>query len=49
MPSIKRDERMKITLFSGNQPRHLNLARSLAKIAKKVYLVSEVNTVFPAK
>ena len=40
---------MKITLFSSNQPRHLNLARSLARVAKKVYLVSEVNTVFPGK
>lgn len=40
---------MKITLFSSNQPRHINLARELGKIADQVYLVSEVNTVFPGK
>lgn len=40
---------MRITLFSSNQPRHLNLARALASIADTVYLVNEVNTVFPGK
>lgn len=40
---------MKITLFSSNQPRHLNLAKSLSKIANKVYFISEVNTIFPGK
>lgn len=40
---------MKITVFSSNQPRHLNLAKQLSKIADKVYFVSEVNTVFPGK
>ncbi len=40
---------MKITLFSSNQPRHLNLARELSSIADTVYFVSEVNTVFPGK
>ena len=38
---------MKITLFSGNQPRHLNLAKQLSLIAEEVHFVSEVNTVFP--
>lgn len=40
---------MKITLFSSNQPRHINLARELSRIAATVYFVSEVNTVFPGK
>ena len=40
---------MKITLFSSNQPRHLNLVRELSSIADTVYFVSEVNTVFPGK
>jgi folate-dependent phosphoribosylglycinamide formyltransferase PurN len=40
---------MKITIFSSNQPRHLNLAKELSKIADQVYLISEVNTVFPGK
>ena len=40
---------MKITLFSSNQPRHLNLARDLSSIADTVYFVNEVNTVFTGK
>ena len=40
---------MKITLFSSNQPRHLNLAREISSIADTVYFVSEVNTIFPGK
>jgi methionyl-tRNA formyltransferase len=40
---------MKITLFTSNQPRHLNLANLLSKIADEVFVVSEVNTVFPGK
>ena len=40
---------MKITLFSSNQPRHLNLVRELSSAADTVYLVSEVSTVFPGK
>ncbi len=40
---------MKITLFSSNQPRHLNLAREFSAIADEVYFVSEVNTVFPGQ
>lgn len=40
---------MRITLFSSNQPRHLNLARELSRISDTVYFVSEVTTVFPGK
>jgi methionyl-tRNA formyltransferase len=40
---------VKITLFSSNQPRHLNLAKMLSNVASEVYLISEVNTVFPGK
>ena len=38
---------MKITIFSSNQPRHLNLAREFALISDEVFFISEVNTVFP--
>ena len=40
---------MKITIFSSNQPRHLNLARLLAEFADEVFFISEVNTVFPGR
>ena len=40
---------MNITLFSSNQPRHLNLAKSLSKIADKIFFISEVNTIFPGE
>lgn len=40
---------MKITVFSSNQPRHLNLAKEFSKIADQVFFVSEVNTIFPGK
>ena len=40
---------MKITLFTSNQPRHLNLALELASIADELFLVSESRTVFPGK
>ena len=40
---------MKVSIFSSNQPRHLNLAREFSKIADEVFLVSEVNTVFPGQ
>ena len=40
---------MRVTVFSSNQPRHLNLAREFAQFADTVYFVSEVNTVFPGK
>ena len=40
---------MKVTIFSSNQPRHLNLAREFSKVSDKVFFVSEVNTVFPGQ
>tara|TARA_Y100000589_G_C27170171_1_gene636326 strand:+ start:659 stop:1444 length:786 start_codon:yes stop_codon:yes gene_type:complete len=40
---------MRVTIFSSNQPRHLNIAREFACIADEVFLISEVNTVFPGK
>ena len=40
---------MKITIFSSNQPRHLNLVRELSGISSQVFFVSEVNTVFPGQ
>jgi folate-dependent phosphoribosylglycinamide formyltransferase PurN len=40
---------MKVTIFSSNQPRHLNIVREFSKIADKVLFVSEVNTVFPGR
>ena len=38
---------MKVTIFSSNQPRHLNLAKEFSRIADTVFLVSEVTTIFP--
>lgn len=40
---------MRVTVFTGNQPRHLNLVRLFAKIATRVYHVSEVTTLFPGQ
>ena len=40
---------MKVTLFSSNQPRHINLAKELGKIADEVFYIAEVNTVFPGE
>lgn len=40
---------MKVTIFSSNQPRHLNLAKEFSKICDAVFLVSEVNTGFPGQ
>ena len=40
---------MKITVFSSNQPRHISLAKELGKFADEVFLISEVNTVFPGQ
>jgi len=40
---------MRVTIFSSNQPRHLNLAREFSKFADIVYFISEVNTIFPGK
>jgi hypothetical protein len=38
-----------ITLFSSNQPRHLNLTKQLSDISDNLYFISEVTTVFPGK
>jgi|TARA_B100000315_G_scaffold258328_1_gene310057 folate-dependent phosphoribosylglycinamide formyltransferase PurN len=40
---------MRVTIFSSNQPRHLNLAKEFSKISDEVFFVSEVNTVFPGQ
>jgi len=40
---------VKITIFSSNQPRHLNLAKEFSKISDEVFFVSEVTTVFPGQ
>ncbi len=40
---------MKVTIFSSNQPRHLNLAKEFSKISDQVFFISEVNTVFPGQ
>ena len=40
---------MKVSIFSSNQPRHLNLAREFSTVSDQVFLVSEVNTVFPGQ
>ena len=38
---------MKVTVFTSNQPRHLNLVRKLAQIADEVFCIQECKTVFP--
>jgi methionyl-tRNA formyltransferase len=40
---------MRITIFTSNQPRHLNLAKELSNMFDRVYVISEVNTVFPGQ
>mgnify|MGYP002868672130 CR=1 FL=1 len=40
---------MNITVFTSNQPRHINLIRSLAGICGRVFAVQECNTVFPGQ
>lgn len=40
---------MKITVFTSNQPRHLNLIRKLSELADECYAVMECNTVFPGE
>jgi folate-dependent phosphoribosylglycinamide formyltransferase PurN len=40
---------MKITVFTSNQPRHINLINSLSEIADTVYAIQEVNTIFPGQ
>ncbi|MEA5088405.1 formyltransferase family protein [Solidesulfovibrio sp.] len=40
---------MKITVFTGNQARHIALLSAMASIADEVYAVQECCTVFPGK
>ncbi len=40
---------MKITLFTNNQPRHINLINKLSKISKYIFCIQECNTVFPGE
>ena len=40
---------MRVTIFSSNQPRHLNLALEFSRIADQVFLISEVTSIFPGK
>jgi folate-dependent phosphoribosylglycinamide formyltransferase PurN len=40
---------MKITVFTSNKPRHLNLINKLSEIADECYAVVETNTVFPGQ
>lgn len=40
---------MKITLFTGNQPRHLALAESLADVAQDLFVVNEATTLFTGR
>jgi folate-dependent phosphoribosylglycinamide formyltransferase PurN len=40
---------MKITVFTSNQPRHLNLIDRLSEISDECYAVVETNTVFPGQ
>lgn len=37
---------MKITLFTGNQPRHLRFANELSKICDNLYIIEECCTIF---
>ncbi len=40
---------MNITVFTGNQPRHISLINTLSGIADKVYAIQECITVFPGE
>lgn len=40
---------MKITVFTSNQPRHLNLVERLSDISDECYSIVETNTVFPGR
>lgn len=40
---------MKVTVFTSNQPRHLALIDELVAVAAAVWVVQEVNTVFPGR
>lgn len=38
---------MKITIFTSNQPRHLELVRRLSYVSSEAFAILEANTVFP--
>lgn len=38
---------MKITIFTGNQVRHIALINALAQVSEQVYVVQECKTIFP--
>ncbi len=40
---------MKITVFTSNQPRHLNLIRSLSDCCDEVFAIQECSTIFPGQ
>ena len=40
---------MKITIFTSNQPRHINLINSLSKVSKKCFAIVEGKTIFPGR
>lgn len=40
---------MKITIFTGNQPRHISLIESMSKVAEQIYAIQECVTVFPGR
>jgi hypothetical protein len=40
---------MNITVFTGNQPRHISLIEALGRVADQVYAVEECNTIFPGR
>ena len=38
---------MKITVITSNKPRHNYLISLLQKVASKMYVIQEVDTIFP--
>ena len=40
---------MNITVFTSNQPRHINLINALSTMCDRVYAIQECNTVFPGE
>ena len=38
---------MKVTVFTSNQPRHINLINLISEFAEETYAVLECNTLFP--
>ena len=40
---------MKISIFTSNQLRHINLINSISKVAKTCYAIVEGKTIYPGK